>query len=136
QALQQKILEAERSMGMKPVLPAFTGHVPPSFSQRFPQAKVKRTNWNSGFKDVLILDPSDPLFDTIGKKFIEEQTKLYGTDHLYSADTFNENVPPTTDSTYLNDISKKVFSSMAAADPKAVWIMQGWMFHYNRSYWH
>jgi hypothetical protein len=49
------------------------------------------------------------LFETIGKKYIEAQTKEFGTDHLYSADTFNENVPPTNDSTYLDGMSKKVF---------------------------
>lgn len=136
EALQKKILAAERSMGMTPVLPAFTGHVPPSFSTKFPAAKVKQTNWNSGFSDVAILDPSDPMFEVIGTKFLEEQTKTYGTDHLYSADTFNENIPPTDDSVYLNDISKKVFASMTATDPKAVWVMQGWMFHYDSSYWH
>ena len=134
-ALQKKILQAERALGMKTVLPAFTGHVPPSFKDRFPAAKVKKTNWDAGFGDVYILDPSDPLFETIGRKFLEAQTAAFGTDHLYSADTFNENVPPTSDSSYLDQMSKKVFASMALADPKAVWVMQGWMFHYNASFW-
>ncbi|HWK04263.1 MAG TPA: alpha-N-acetylglucosaminidase [Puia sp.] len=134
-ALQKKILSAERAFGMKPVLPAFTGHVPPSFSDRYPSARVKKTNWDAGFPDVYILDPSDPLFEEIGKKFLEAQTRAFGTDHLYSADTFNENVPPTSDSSYLDGMSKKVFASMALADPKAVWVMQGWMFHYNAAYW-
>jgi alpha-N-acetylglucosaminidase len=133
--LQIKILAAERSMGMKPVLPAFTGHVPASFKEKFPTAKVKKTNWGAGFDDVYILDPTDAMFETIGKKFIDAQTKEYGTDHLYSADTFNENLPPSNDSTFLNDISKKVFQSMAIADPKAVWVMQGWMFHYQSDFW-
>ncbi len=135
EALQKKILESERAMGMKPVLPAFTGHVPPSFKEKFPSAKIKKTNWGAGFNDVYILDPSDPMFESIGKSFIEAQTKEYGTDHLYSADTFNENLPPTNDSSYLNDISKKVFQSMAIADPKAIWVMQGWMFHYQSDFW-
>ena len=133
--LQKKILAAERSMGMKPVLASFTGHVPAAFAQRFPGAKVKKTNWGAGFDDVYILDPSDPLFEKIGQQFIKAQTAEYGTDHFYSADTFNENTPPTDDSTYLSAMSKKVFASMAGADPKAVWVMQGWMFHYNASYW-
>lgn len=135
QALQKQILQYERDLGMTPVLPAFTGHVPPSFSKRFPNAKLKRTNWGSGFRDVYILDASDPLFETIGKQFIEEQTELYGTDHLYSADTFNENIPPTDDPTYLDAMSKRVFESMALGDPRAVWVMQGWMFSYNASFW-
>jgi alpha-N-acetylglucosaminidase len=134
-ALQKKILERERSFGMKPVLPAFTGHVPPSFSTIFPNAKVKKTNWGAGFPDVYILDPSDVAFESLGKQFIEAQTKEFGTDHFYSADTFNENVPPTKDSAFLDGMSKKVFQSMAGADPAAVWVMQGWMFHYNADYW-
>ena len=133
--LQKKILDKERSLGMKPVLPAFTGHVPPSFKDKFPRAQLKQTNWGAGFEDVYILDPEDSLFDTIGTLFIETQTKEYGTDHYYSADTFNENVPPTNDSTFLSMISNKVFQSMAGADPEAVWVMQGWMFHYNDDYW-
>lgn len=133
--LQKKILSAERSMGMKPVLASFTGHVPASFVARFPGAKVKKTNWGAGFEDVYILDPADPLFEKIGQQFIAAQTAEYGTDHFYSADTFNENVPPTDDSTYLSQMSKKVFASMAGADPKAIWVMQGWMFHYNAAYW-
>ncbi|WP_183559813.1 alpha-N-acetylglucosaminidase [Mucilaginibacter sp. SP1R1] len=133
--LQKKILARERSFGMKPVLSSFTGHVPPSFKDKYPNAKVKKTNWDAGFPDVYILDPDDPMFETIGKKYIEAQTKEFGTDHLYSADTFNENVPPTNDSTYLSGMSKKVFNSMAAADPKAIWVMQGWMFHYNNKFW-
>ena len=133
--LQKKVLERERSFGMKPVLPAFTGHVPPSFGQKFPNAKVKKTNWGAGFPDVYILDPSDAAFETLGKDFIEAQTAEYGTDHFYSADTFNENVPPTKDSAFLDGMSKKVFQSMAGADAAAVWVMQGWMFHYNSDYW-
>jgi alpha-N-acetylglucosaminidase len=135
-ALQKKILAKERALGMTPILPAFTGHVPPSFKRRFPSAALKKTNWGSGFKDVYILDASDPMFETIGKKFIEEQTREYGTDHLYSADTFNENIPPSNDSTYLDSMSKRVYQSMAEADPQAIWIMQGWMFSYNVRFWH
>ncbi len=134
-ALQKKILQAERAFGMQPVLPAFTGHVPPSFKDRYPRARVKKTNWDAGFDDVYILDPSDTLFEIIGKKFIEAQTRIFGTDHFYSADTFNENVPPTSDSLYLDGMSRKVYASMSGADPKAVWVMQGWMFHYNAAYW-
>lgn len=133
--LERKILAAERSVGMKPVLAAFTGHVPPTFVQHFPLAKVKRTNWGAGFDDVYILDPEDSLFEVIGRRFIEAQTSAYGTDHFYSADTFNENQPPSSEPAYLAAISKKVYASMAVADPKAVWVMQGWMFHYAASFW-
>jgi alpha-N-acetylglucosaminidase len=133
--LQKKILERERALNMTPVLPAFSGHVPPSFKDKFPAAKLQKTNWGEGFSDVYILDPSDPLFETIGKKFIEIQTYSYGTDHLYSADTFNENDPPSKDSTFLDSMSKKTLQSMVSSDPQAIWVMQGWLFSYNQQFW-
>ncbi len=132
--LQKFILHSERSLGMKPILPAFTGHVPPKFTEKFPDSEVNQTDWE-GFAPVTILAPQDSMFNVIGKMFMEEQTKMYGTDHLYSADTFNENLPPTNDSLYLDAMSRKVYASMAEYDPEAIWIMQGWLFHYMGNFW-
>lgn len=132
--LQKSILFAERSLGMTPILPSFTGHVPPAFPEMFPEAKVCRTSWVE-FPEVTILDPEEELFTEIGRMFIEEQTKLYGTDHFYTADTFNENLPPTADSLFLSSISEKVYRSMSEVDPEAVWVMQGWLFYHEREFW-
>lgn len=134
--LQQRIVQRQRELGIKPVLPAFTGHVPPSFARLFPNAKLKKTNWGNGFSDTYILDAEDPLFAEIGKKFLETQTKLYGTDHLYSADTFNENEPPSDEPEYLSALSKRVYEGMRSADPEATWVMQGWLFYSDRKFWH
>ena len=133
--LQQKILQRQRELGMKPVLPAFTGHVPASFKKHFPDANLKQINWGNDFEDTFILDADDPLFAEIGKKFLEVQKEIYGTDHLYSADTFNENEPPSDDPQYLSELSSKVFEGMKAADPDAVWVMQGWLFYSHRDFW-
>ena len=132
--LQKNILFAERSLGMTPILPAFTGHVPPAFPEMFPEAKVRRTSWVE-FPEVTILDPEEELFTEIGRMFIEEQTKLYGTNHYYTADTFNENLPPTNDSLFLSSISEKVYHSMSEVDPEAIWVMQGWLFYHEREFW-
>lgn len=133
--LQRKILQRERELGMKPILPAFTGHVPASFQKFFPTAKLKKTNWGNGFGDTYILDADDPLFAEIGRKFLKTQADLYGTDHLYTADTFNENDPPSDDPAYLAALSTKVFEGMKAADPDATWVMQGWLFYSHRKFW-
>jgi alpha-N-acetylglucosaminidase len=133
--LQQKILARERQLGMTPILQSFTGHVPASFSKHFPASKLKKTNWNNGFGDTYILDTEDPMFAEIGRKFLQVQTKLYGTDHLYSADTFNENEPPTDDPSYLSALSNRVYQAMSNADPKAIWVMQGWLFYSDRKFW-
>jgi len=133
--LQQKILRSERELGMTPILQSFTGHVPPSFQKHFPASKLKKINWNNGFADTYILDTKDSLFAEIGRRFIETQTRLYGTDHLYSADTFNENEPPTNDTSYLSALSARVYQAMSNADPKATWVMQGWLFYNDRKFW-
>lgn len=133
--LQKRILSRERELGMRPILPAFTGHVPPTFAERFPDAKLKRTNWEGRFDDTFILEPDDPMFKRIGNMFMEEQIATFGTDHLYGADTFNEMYPPSNDSTYLSEISKAVYSSMADVDPLAKWVMQGWLFVDKRDFW-
>jgi alpha-N-acetylglucosaminidase len=133
--LQLKILQRERELGMKPVLSAFTGHVPAAFKERFPNAKLKQTNWNNGFADTYILDSEDPLFAEIGKKYLQKQTALFGTDHLYSADTFNENEPPSNEPEFLSKLSARVYEGMRQADPEAVWVMQGWLFFSDRKFW-
>lgn len=133
--LQQKILQRQRALGMKPVLPAFTGHVPAAFKTKFPAAKLKATNWKSGFGDTYILDAEDPLFAQIGKRFLQTQTRLMGTDHLYSADTFNENEPPSDDPKFLSALSARIYEGMHAADTNAVWVMQGWLFFSDRKFW-
>ncbi|WP_343668969.1 alpha-N-acetylglucosaminidase [Chitinophaga sp.] len=133
--LQQQILAQERALGMTPVLPAFTGHVPAAFKEKYPNAKLKATNWNNGFADTYILDSEDPLFAKIGRQFLETQAKLFGTDHLYSADTFNENEPPSDDPEFLSKLSARIYEGMRQADTSAVWVMQGWLFYSDRKFW-
>ncbi|MCF0054868.1 alpha-N-acetylglucosaminidase [Dyadobacter sp. CY356] len=133
--LQQQIVKRERELGMKTVLPAFTGHVPAAFKKKFPKAILKSTNWTNGFGDTYILDSQDPLFAEIGKKFLAKQTDLYGTDHLYSADTFNENEPPTDNPEFLSKLSERIYDGMRQADPEAIWVMQGWLFYSDKKFW-
>ncbi|PTR01170.1 alpha-N-acetylglucosaminidase [Mucilaginibacter yixingensis] len=133
--LQKKILARERALGMKPVLPAFTGHVPAAFKEKFPQAKLKATNWKNGFADTYILNSEDPMFARLGKLFLQKQTQLMGTDHYYSADTFNENEPPSDEPEYLSKLSARVYDGMHQVDTAAVWVMQGWLFFSDRQFW-
>ena len=133
--LQEQIVQRERALGMTPVLPAFTGHVPAAFKRKYPNAKLKSTNWHNGFGDTYILDSEDPLFAEIGKRFLQKQTKLFGTNHLYSADTFNENEPPSDEPQFLSKLSARIYDGMHQADTAAVWVMQGWLFYSDRKFW-
>ena len=54
--------------------------------------------------------------------------QVFGTDHLYNCDTFNEMTPKSNSAEYLSAAGKSVYEGMAKADPDAVWVMQGWLF--------
>lgn len=127
--LQKKILERESSLGMMPVLPAFTGHVPESYVRKHPEAQVDSVFWHGqeGYCTYM-LNPNDRNFKEIGQAFLKEQKKTYGTSHYYSSDIFNEMMPPSGDPAYLARTSSAVYESMEGADPDAVWVMQGWLF--------
>jgi alpha-N-acetylglucosaminidase len=131
-ALQQRIVARERELGIRPVLPAFTGHVPAALRRVRPGARMRQlAKWAGNFTGTWMLDPEDPLFVEIGAAFMREQTRLYGTSHYYSCDSFNENCPPSRDPAYLDRMGKSLLAAMTAVDAKAVWVMQGWMFFFN-----
>ncbi|CAE7534237.1 NAGLU [Symbiodinium natans] len=130
--LQKQVLGRMRELGMKAALPAFAGFVPPAFATKFPKANLTHSaDWNrfpDPYGSVSLLEPTDPLFKQIGQAWVEEQTRLYGTDHVYQTDTYNEMNPRSTDLSYLASSSKAVIDAMQAGDKDAVWLMQGWLF--------
>ena len=134
--LEQQILSRERSLGMTPVLQGFTGHVPQSITQVIPGTKIRRTgDWSAGFSGTWFLDPQDSLFQRMGRKFVEKQTELFGTDHLYAADPFNEIDPPFNDSTFLAEMGGAIYNGMHSADTSATWVIQAWFLVYGKKFW-
>lgn len=132
--LQKEILKRERSFGMTPVLPAFAGHVPKAIKQQYPDSKITSLgSYEVGDEyNAYFLDPMDPLFIDIQKKFLTVQTKYFGTDHFYGADPFNEMDPPETTPEYLASVSKTIYSGMSSVDPDSNWVQMGWTFYYMK----
>jgi alpha-N-acetylglucosaminidase len=136
--LQKKIVARERSLNMRPVLPAFAGHVPAELKSRFPEAEITPLDAWEKFPEgynTSFLDPLDPLFKKIQRLFLEEQTKLFGTDHIYGADPFNEVKPPSWEPSYLATVSRTIYQSMADVDSSATWLQMGWIFYHGRKNW-
>jgi alpha-N-acetylglucosaminidase len=124
--LGQQILQRERSLGMTPILPGFTGFVPRKFAEKFPNAKIQfKPKW-CAFPGAAQLDPLDPMFPDLGKAFIVEQTKLFGTDHWYTADPFHESAPPSKDPAYMPAVARVILDTLKSADPDAKIAMQTW----------
>ena len=129
------ILKKMRALGMRPVLSCFPGHVPAAFQRKFPNAKITPSvGWNGFPQDmsyVPFLDPSDPLFKQLGTQFLTVQQEIFGTDNYYACDTFNEVDPTNSSLAYLTQSSKVVADSIAAVDPKGVWMIQAWTFKFD-----
>ena len=136
--LQKKILARERALGMKPVLPAFGGHVPRRLTELYPDATITPVSIWCEFPEAnrtFFLRPSDPLYAAIQKDFLTEQKRLFGTDHIYGFDLFNEVQAPSWDPATLSEIGRDAYGSLAAADPDAQWLQMGWMFFNDRRHW-
>ena len=134
-ALQKLILARERALGMRPVLPAFAGHVPHELKTLYPNADIKHLGQWDGFADqyrTYFLNSEDPLYAKIQKMFLQEQSRLFGTDHIYGVDLFNEVAPPSLEPGYLNQVSRHIYESLKAVDKKAQWLQMGWFLYYQR----
>ena len=137
--LQVKILQRMEDLKMTPVLPAFAGHVPNAFLAKLPNASyVKSPDWGhfgppNG--SVLSIEPTDPLYIEVGKTFIEQYRSVFNTTSVYfNGDQYNELTPQSGNTSYLTASSKAMYSSLTAAEPNAVWVMQGWLF-VSESFW-
>ncbi|WP_159760089.1 alpha-N-acetylglucosaminidase [Sphingomonas sp. 8AM] len=163
--LQKRILARMRALGMTPILPAFAGYVPEAFAKAHPDARIYRMREWEGFPGTYWLDPSDPLFAKLAARFLKLYTAEYGAGRYYLADAFNEMVPPIADdgsdtahASYgdstantaatraaalpravrdarLAAYGKRLYASIAAAQPGATWVMQGWLFGADKEFW-
>lgn len=136
--LQRRIIERERQLSMRPVLPGFAGHVPEAFAARYPDAITTTVSQWGGFPDeyrCTYLSPADSLFAVIQKEYLTEQTRLYGTDHIYGIDPFNEVDPPTWAPDSLAMMSRNIYESVAAVDPEAVWLQMAWLLYADPQHW-
>lgn len=133
-ALQHKILERMRELGMHPICPGFSGVVSADWVRHFPDAPVLQLHWGGQQRfETHLLQAHSPIFEHMQRMFVEEWEREFGPCTHYLIDSFNEMpVPPELD---LAEYGEAVHRSLQAAHPGAVWVMQGWMFGYQRHIW-
>jgi alpha-N-acetylglucosaminidase len=116
---------------MTPITPSFAGFVPEALKKVRSDVSITKSSGWCGFQPTYLIRPDDPIFIEIGKKFIDEYRKEYGTNHLYLADTFNEMSPQVSKDNKLADLAAQgeaIYRSIISGDPDGVWVMQGWLF--------
>lgn len=127
--LGQQVMQRQLEMGMTPIQPGFSGFVPRACKEKFPDAKIKLQPRWCGFEGAAQMDPLDPLFKKMGKTFLEEQKKLYGSHGIYAADPFHESAPPDNAPDYLTAVGTAIHQVMKDVDPNALWAMQAWSLY-------
>lgn len=139
-ALQHNILKRMKNLGMKPICPGFPGFIPEAFKRIYPDLEIIQTHWGGAFCNWMI-SPQEELFAKIGTEFIHEWEKEFGANDYYLVDSFNEMDIPFPEkgtkerSDLLASYGDKVYRSIRKGNPKATWVMQGWMFGYQRHIW-
>jgi alpha-N-acetylglucosaminidase len=149
--LARRILARMRELGLTPVLPAFGGHVPPALAgaaadsaadaaadtaantavPEHPAGEIEWQGWR-----IPLLHPESSRFQDLFATFARVQRELLGPGYgYYAVDPYIESVPPSGDVGYLRAAGRGTYRALAAADPDAVWVLQGWPFHYKGAFW-
>lgn len=139
-AMQKKIIQRMVELGMTPILPAFPGFVPENISRVWPNVSLSASPVWEGFSGRFTADkyinPYDPHFAQLQKAFITKQNAAYGNvTSFWTLDQFNENQPASGDLDYLQGVSHNTWQTLKAADPSAIWVMQGWLFASASTFW-
>ncbi|BDS06551.1 alpha-N-acetylglucosaminidase [Oceaniferula spumae] len=140
-ALQKKLLARMRELGIEPVVQGFGGFVPHAMKRLHPDVRFENTLWNGGFppsQRPYTMLPDTPLWGEIMRRCITEWKKEFGEAKYWLVDSFNELQLPNTGeppAEMLARFGKATFDAIRSADPDAVWVLQGWMFNYQRDIW-
>ncbi|OZJ02106.1 hypothetical protein BZG36_05284 [Bifiguratus adelaidae] len=138
--LGKKIVDRMVELGMTPVMPAFAGFVPRAFPEVDNSPNLVNSSDWSGFPTILtndtLLEPQDAFFTKMQQYFVTKQKEDFGNvSSIYTIDQFNELTPASGNTTYLATVSNSTIESLKAADPNAVWMMQGWLFFSASTFW-
>lgn len=121
--LQKRILRRMRDLGIRPVLPGYSGMVPHDARERLSLSVADPGLW-CGYQRPAFLLPTDPKFADIADIYYKEQRRLYGVADFYSMDPFHEG--GNTDGVDLAAAGQAIMAAMKRVNPKAVWVAQAW----------
>ncbi len=135
--LQRKILGRMRELGIEPVVQGFNGFVPHAYARIHPGVKLYNTHWNGGLPPKnrpKMMDLTSPQFAQLTKDYMSEWHREFGPARYFLIDSFNEMEVPKTDrpqTELLAEYGDKTWRAIHAADPAAIWTIQGWTFGYQ-----
>lgn len=138
--LQDKILSRMREFGMTPVVPGFAGFVPEEYAETHGKTNFHpRAHWCAlpGECQSWWIEPGTQTFAELTKVWMQTYTNMFGPVKYFLADSFNEMEIPVTSSLNedLQRYGRESYAAIHAAISDAVWVMQGWMFFFQKDTW-
>ena len=124
--LGKKIIDRVVSLDMHPIQQGFSGFVPTALQEKYPNSNIILKKQWCNLKATAQLDPTDPLFWRLGRRFMDIQSKLFGLYGFYATDPFHESRPPIDGEEYLHQVGKTISSLYKEIDENYVWIMMAW----------
>ena len=115
-----------RTLGMEPVLQAFSGMVPVDIATHDPEAAdgiILQGKWCS-FQRPAMLKTDTAVYDRYAKLFYQAQKDVFGDAKYYATDPFHEG--GNTGGMSPAVISSALLDSLLEFDSDAVWVIQSW----------
>ena len=126
--LAKKIVAREKELGMKPVLPGYSGMVPSNIEEKGYHA-ITQGKW-CGFVRPYILDPNTKSFSYIAERYYRRLNEVMGASEYYSMDPFHEGA--NTEGINVEAAYKSIADAMIANNPDAKWVIQQWQWYENQ----
>lgn len=114
-----------RKMGMMPVLQGYSGMVPTDIKDKIPGAPViAQGKWNELSRPFMLKTDSD-VYTELAEKFYQCQKEVFGSySRYYATDPFHEG--GNSGRMKVENVAKRIMSSMLKNDERSVWIIQSW----------
>ena len=128
--LAKQIVEAQRALGMQPVLPGWSGMVPTNFASKSGYAtRGNGDNWAGDFVRPLLLSVNNANYAEIAADYYACLKEVMGESQYYSMDPFHEGGGAGTMEDY-----KALYAAMEAAQHGSQWVIQQWQWSATQKY--
>lgn len=123
-ALGRRVIDRMRELDITPVVPGFSGMVPPGFAERNPGAHiVPQGEWHDRRRPDW-LDTTTDIYQDVAASYYRHQRERFGVLHAQAIDLLHEggqsgDVP-------LDEAAQGIERALAASDPDYLWVIQAW----------
>ena len=125
-----KIVDAQRALGMQPVLPGWSGMVPTNFASKSGYTtRSNGGNWAGDFVRPLLLSVSNAKYAEIAADYYACLKEVMGESQYYSMDPFHEGGGAGTMEDY-----EALYAAMEAAKAGSQWVIQQWQWSATQRY--